>query len=264
MYEEAYSTLKLLSSKLRAKILMSLSERAMNLRALRADLGIRGSTILHALSELESLSLVKKVKKNYKLTSIGLMNALILKDILSAAEVIDKQRDFWLQHDLSGIPPNLLKRLGDLRESELLRSEATDLYKVHETFLKLLSESKEVMGISPIFHRDYVNVIRKLVEEGASVEIIVTYDVLDNIMNSIGLSALMSTVKKERLKLFLKNELKLAITVTDRILSLGLFMIDGSYDYNTDLISEDRKAIEWGRELFSHYVEGAKNAAEIF
>jgi predicted transcriptional regulator len=257
------SVLKLLSSRLRVDVLMSLSERAKRLSELRAELGIRDTTILHALTELESSSLVRQSGRNYELTPIGAVYALILEDVLGADDAIDRQKDFWLRHDISGIPESLLKGIGALRGARVIMSEPTDLAKVHETFLKLLSESRQVMGISPIFHIDYISVVRELVVKGANIKIIVTDKVLRNIIDSVGLDALTSTMKGGNLKLLLKDELKVAMTVTENILSLGLFTLDGSYDYSMDLVGEDKEAIGWGRALFDHYVKGAKDVDEL-
>jgi predicted transcriptional regulator len=52
------------------------------------------------------------------------------------------------------------------------------------------------------------------------------------------------------LKIFLNEDLRLALTVTDKNFSLGLFSLDGDYDDNMDLISTNPQAIQWGEELF--------------
>ncbi len=51
----------------------------------------------------------------------------------------------------------------------------------------------------------------------------------------------------------IEEDVGVAFTVTEAILSLGFFRPDGTYDYNTDLVSEDPAAIEWGNALFEYY-----------
>jgi predicted transcriptional regulator len=46
-----------------------------------------------------------------------------------------------------------------------------------------------------------------------------------------------------------------AFTVTDSLLNLGLFRIDGGYDLASDLICMGEDAIKWGMELFDFYRE---------
>lgn len=263
MSDDAFYVLKLLSSKLRASLLMNLIEKPKKLGEIRDELGSSSSTILHALEELESSDLVMKKQKGFELTSTGIIFALNLKNIFGISETIENQKDFWTQHDISGIPHGFLKRLGDLKNAFLIKSETDDLGKVHQTFLKVISESKELKGISPIFHPDFVSVVKDLIDKGVDVELIVTEQVFQNTRLSVGLDALMPPIKNGRLRVFLKDKLKIAMTITDRVLSLGLFTLGGAYDYSMDLVAEASEAIEWGKELFNHYLIEAKNVSEI-
>jgi predicted transcriptional regulator len=60
-------------------------------------------------------------------------------------------------------------------------------------------------------------------------------------------------VSKGNLNLWILNEVKLALTVTDKHLSLGLYTKNGGYDPLIDLVSEDYDAIVWGNTLFKYY-----------
>jgi predicted transcriptional regulator len=55
------------------------------------------------------------------------------------------------------------------------------------------------------------------------------------------------------LELRVRDSLKIALTVTERFLSLGLFAVDGTYDYSADLMSSHPQALEWGKRLFEYY-----------
>jgi len=242
---------------------MSLHERTKRLNELNEELGIRNTTIMHALSDLTSWDFINKREKRYELTSIGFVNALLLKDMFSANEVLSKQKDFWLKHDISGIPQYFLKKLGTLRNAYFVRSNETELDRVHKSFLEFLLKSKEICGISPIFHKDYVKVFKELIDRGATVELIFTEEVLGNTLNSIDPKDLKDFMQKKDLRIFVKDDLKVALTVTNKSFSLGLFTLDGNYDYTTDIISEDIETIEWGKELFNYHLQGARNVFEI-
>ena len=54
------------------------------------------------------------------------------------------------------------------------------------------------------------------------------------------------------LKIFLNEDIRVALTVTDKTLSLGLFTSEGDYDDNMDLISTSPNAIRWGADLFQN------------
>ena len=49
----------------------------------------------------------------------------------------------------------------------------------------------------------------------------------------------------------------MALTVTDKFFSLGLYTKEGGYDPLKTLLSEDKDAILWGDKLFEHYRQKA-------
>jgi predicted transcriptional regulator len=244
-------------SDLRMGILITLKSGKRSLRELRAPLGVSSTTAIHALRELEKEKLVFQAEdRGYALTKIGEIIALKLVDITDVIGVLKQHEAFWLEHDLSGIPPYWLEKIGDLSYSSLIADTPTDLFKSHTTLLQIFEDAKEVKGIYPIFHFEYLKLIEELVKRRKiDVELIVTNDVLEDI------AALMET--EEAFKNFLHEpnfalfaidkDIKIAFTLTDSIFYLGLFAGNGIYDHNSALISDDEKALSWGRELHEHY-----------
>jgi predicted transcriptional regulator len=234
--------------------LLSLLGGEKKLAELKDEIKSRETSILHILKEFESLSLTTKSSGTYSLTSLGLIEAQICKNCYSTMEVLEKFKDFWLIHDVKPIPPNLMLKIGALIDSTLIRSGKTELSKVYEVFLQFLMTSKKVMGVSPIFHPDYVPVIENLLSQGNSVELILTNAVLKKTLAATKLD-LAKSFKEGTLKLYLNENLKIALTVTDKNFSLGLFTVVGEYDDKMDLISINPKAIQWGEELFQHMLQ---------
>jgi predicted transcriptional regulator len=70
---------------------------------------------------------------------------------------------------------------------------------------------------------------------------------------------IMAKYLNEGLKIYLRDDLYVAITASEKIFSFGLFKLNGKYDYSVDLISYNPKAIAWGTELFEYYLLGAKS-----
>lgn len=78
-------------------------------------------------------------------------------------------------------------------------------------------------------------------------------------MEAVSLEAIRYQLSKGCLAIFLaEDDVKVAFTVTDTFLSLGLFKPDGIYDTTLDLINTEERAIRWGIELFEYYQGGAK------
>ena len=246
------NTLRLAAcSELRRGILVSLREGKKALSELRTELEISSTTAIHALRELEKDNLVfQDEHRDYALTKIGEIIALKLSDFINVIDVLKKHEDFWLTHDLCGIPPHLLEKIGWLKDSVILEAPATDLFKVHSTYIDLVTKAKEIKGVSPIFVPELPFIYEAVtIEKKGDVQLLVTEEVLNKIDREV-LENIFSA-KNSKLKLYImKGDVKVAFTVTDYCLSFGLFNLDGTYDWNKDLRSYDKEAIGWGNELF--------------
>jgi len=258
------NTLRLATcSELRRGILASLKEGRKALRELREELEVSSTTAIHALRELEKGNLVfQDEHRDYALTKIGEIIALKLSDFVDAVEVLKKHEDFWLTHDLSGIPPHLLEKIGWLRDSTVIESSATDVFKVYQEYIDMLKDAKEIKGVSFMFFPEYPFIFQELVrEKKIDVQLVIIKEVMDRILEVIDQELLKKVLSDESFKLRLyrlKEGPKAAFTVTDFFFSFGMFNHDGSYDWNRDLLSYDKKAIAWGRELFEWYRERAE------
>jgi len=247
-------------SNLRKNILISLNEHEKSLADLRDGLNISSTTALHALKELERSKLTfQNRNKNYGLTNIGRIMAIKLMDFINAADVLKKQERFWIDHDISGIPDQFLRGIGALSDSEIIKINALDIIKTHNSYIVSIKNAKWIKGVSPIFSSDYPIVFKEIVEKAISTTLILTDPVLKKLTDSIGVENLKKYIHNYNLKLLITDDLKLAFTVTDSFFSFGLFTSDGVYDIAYDLISEDERAICWGSELFDYYKGKARN-----
>ncbi|MCK4732162.1 MAG: winged helix-turn-helix domain-containing protein, partial [Methanophagales archaeon] len=246
-------------SELRRGILVSLREGKKALSELRTELEISSTTAIHALRELERDNFVfQGADRDYALTKIGEVIALKLSDFIDAIKVLKKHEDFWLTHDLSGIPEPLLERIGMLRNSDIVKDTATDIFKVHSNYIDMLKDAKEIKGVSSIFVPDYPLVFEELLlKKKADIELVVTEEVLGKIDEEI-LKKIV-TDKSSKLKLYVtKENVKAAFTVTDFFIAFGFYRLDGTYDYSNDLRSYDKEAIEWGNDLFEWHRKQAE------
>jgi predicted transcriptional regulator len=178
-----------------------------------------------------------------------------LEETNATINTLSKNRQFWLEHDLSGIPKNLLDKMGSLADSEVLSATPTDLFKTFSTFYMLLGNAREIHGVSPIFVEDLTNQFIKLVAKDIKVELVVAPEVLDAIIRSVDRKELEKALSTN-LKLFkIEPQPTVAFTVTDYFLSLSFFRQDESFDWSNDLLSYSSDSLEWGQELFEYYVE---------
>lgn len=257
------NTLRLAAcSALRKDILLSLLEGKKPLGRLREELGVSSTTAIHALRELERDNLVlQDGERNYALTKIGEILTLKLTEFINTADILKKHELFWLEHDLSGIPEPLVEKIGWLNNSTLLIDSPTEILKSRKALIQVLENANEVKGIYPIFDLEYLEKIEELVEERViDVELIVSNEVLASIEGVLETDeAFKNIFSVPNFTLLGTDEpLKLLFTLTDSIVYLGLYAAGGLYDFNRALVSDDKRALAWGRELHEYYRQLSK------
>ena len=253
-YDGASDLLKFLtSSNVRTRILLSLNESSKNLSDLKRELNLESSTIIHSTSKLEKRDLIFKNGENYSLSQIGKIFAIKLVNLIKTIDIVKSHEKLWLNHEIEGIPEDLLMKIGDLEKSNLIKADSTHLTKVLDYFTQLLTSSKTIKGVSPVFHPYLPKSLKSAIYNGANVQIIVTNEILE-VLNKSSPELLTKISNNYDLYVTYEN-VKEAFTVTEKCISFGLFNEKGMYDFNIDLYSESKESIEWGKNLFEYYLK---------
>ncbi|WP_414469426.1 helix-turn-helix transcriptional regulator [Methanobacterium sp. ACI-7] len=247
-------------SAVRIKIMISLFYKSQKTKDLREITGIQSSSILHGVNDLEKEGIVVRRGDDFYLSEMGKIWVPQLINIIKTQYVLKKFHKLWLNHTIESIPQDLLNEIGDLNNSQLLESESTDVYKVHENHIHVVMNSKEVKGVSPIFYPNYPEIFRGLIERDINVELVLTDDVFKKTIESLdqGIEDLKKLISTGNLNLWILNEeAKIAFTLTDKFMTMGLFSVDGMYDTTKNLVSDHIDTITWGKKLFEYYRQRA-------
>ena len=243
----------ILTSKMRTRLILTLSEKEKNLEILRNELDKPSATILHGLKELENLNYIEKYNKYYYLTSNGYLLAINLIKLIENWYSLDKNIEFWKNHSLDSIPENSLKNLYQLKDAECVKSDNNDLSKPLNKYLELIKDSETLKIILPIFSEIHLKNIFNLVNKKnlKKIEIITS----ENIIESIEKSDLKNIIKNNEKIEFItvKNKINLFITCTNKFISMTLFLKDGYYDDSQILIDKTEPGISWGLKIFDDY-----------
>lgn len=259
-YEEIKDDLKFYGiSSVRMKIIISLMDGPKKTKQLRELTGIQSSTILHGISELEKQKIVSRDGDIYFLSEIGQILTPKVIDVIKTLFILKNNQNLWLDHQINDIPNDLLMRIGDLSNSMLIESDNVNISKVHENHIENVLKSKDIKGVSPIFYPIYSEIFKAIIERGIKVELILTDDVLNKTIDSLdnGVNDMKKLLSTGNLILWILNDVQAAFTVTDRFVTLGLFFLDGRYDSNKNLFSNDDDAIKWANKLFDYYRQRA-------
>jgi len=241
----------------------ALREGPMNISELSLQLKLTPSSILHSIKEIVEDGTIEKHGGRYSLSSTGKIKAALIDSMGQSLAVLEANKAFWPGHDVSGIPDNMLARIGELRGCTCIEDDDEIVMKSLAYAIEQTSKARHVWGISPVIAPGHQEMVLGLLANGAEVNLILTKSIIKGIDPGLlcGLLALpnfhLYEVEDDLLSLGLYG-VRLTLTVADDMLSLGLYLPGGAYDTNHDLVCQGEEAAGWGRDLFEHYREQAK------
>ena len=240
-------------SAVRTKVMLCLLAGDLNVRSLETELGTRASTILHTVKDMIEENVVAKTPQGYALTNVGRIQALLLAELMNTITVLDEHQDFWLTHDISGIPVDLQMKIGMLDQSDVVVGDSIALLKAQEYFMNKVLESRKIWGVSPIIIPGYAEAMAIPIQKGAQVDLILTDTILKIVLKDYR-DLMKVLMERDNFRLYrIKDDIKVAFTVTDADLYMGLFRLDGTYDIGQDLYCVGDGAVAWGLDLFKYY-----------
>lgn len=260
----------ILTSTLRTRLLICLFSGKKDLKSLRNDLGKPSTSILHGIKELDKLNLIKKEKKSYGLSSNGTMLAMNIIKLIQNIYSINNNSHFWDSHCIKDIPYESLKKIHLIQNAKSIRSSENDLAKTSKEYISLVSKSKDIKVLLPIFSSIHLDALLKSLNDGSNLELIASKNILEFIRDN-GYGEKFSSFVKDNnmnnnknnknnsLKIWeLSKEFKLFLSSGNNFLSLGLFSDDGYYDDSIMLLDNTKEGINWGLEVFEYYKEYSK------
>jgi len=254
-YDQAEEQLKAFTrSAVRTKIMLRLKDERLSASELDREMDIRVSTILHAIKELTESGLVNKKDARYGLTNIGRIQTILLDELVAAIVLLGQHEDYWQSHDLSGIPEPLIAKIGMLARSKRITSDPTSPLKSLEDFMNELSRASEIRGVSSFIAPGFPDLIGDCVQRGAHVELVLT-DSVWKVISKDHMGLLNSVKGFDNFHLYhLDRNINVGFTVTENLLALGLWRLDGTIDLaGGELICIGPEATSWGSELFDFY-----------
>ncbi len=246
------------NSERRSRVVLMLVDKPRSLTELSESLGSSPSNVLPQIRKLEDAGLVSSERGVYALTDFGRMVAELFSGFVDGIGVVEEHMAFWVEHDISGIPGHLLRRLHELRGARVILNPPESIYDPHREFIENVSSSKCICGISPVYHPSYPPMFAELARSGRRIELILSNSVLEKVRQN-NPRELEEYLSFENARLYVtKGELRVAMVVTDRYFSLSLYFRNGIYDTARDLVGFSESSLMWGRDLFEHYLQQAE------
>lgn len=234
-----------LSSENRLCILQTLNEKPMTFTSLIKEVDMNSTEASRQLSRLTEAQLIeKKGDGRYHNTLFG---KLVLSTI-SDLDFISEKSGFFLNHDTSHIPLNLLRQIDALSMGEIL----TGVYNILNTQEKLGVGIKSYMWyMSDDFPRHHLPDIENKLEEGVEIRVILP----KYMCSTKPFSGPLSEKSRKKLEIKVLDEIKVSVIASDSFSMLELAGPDGMIDQNTAIFGYDDRFREWCKNLIQYYWE---------
>lgn len=244
-------------SEKRKNLMIYLLDGPKTIEEIRDELSVTTSAIMTQIKILMDQGLVVYDNNAYSLTAIGNIISQKMVPLLETLEMYSANQKYWEEHK-PAFPPHLLFRLGELQNCMLIEPELSRLYELPLKFEENLLKSDRILEISsffsPIYHSDYIDMIKK----GTVIEIILSPSAFERFKDDYG-ELLNIYLSSGNSRIYVCEEpIEIAsAVVTNHFFSMSLFNNSGIY-HNHAMMSFETSSILWGEDLFFYYLRKSK------
>lgn len=244
---------------LRMKVLHCLIEGdELSTLTMSKKLGLHQSSISHVIKDMVSERLIFKTSRGYRLTNMGRVYIRYIDNFEEMLYSLNRHRDFIIDHDIGGIPANHLAMLGlVLRGRDSMPANKMKPYHKNEFLYDRIKSSRKICAVLSTVIPEQITAAIKAANDGAMIRAILSGEVLNSLKKDF-LGLFDEAIRCRTVEIYVNDDARLSLAITDRNLFLGLHRLDGSYDSDNLIICDDEDSMIWGRAVFHHLLKGAR------
>jgi predicted transcriptional regulator len=225
-------------------------------------LNVTSTGMLPQIKILEEEHLIERDGRKFSLTPEGKVLATQMEPLIRTMEIFDKNRKFWQEHNLGALPLEILMDIRELGDYQILENTDEEIFDIN-TFLKNISHSTTIKGISHTVHPKYPNFFLNLAKKGAESSLILTPGVY-RVVKEKYRDLLEEWLEYKNAHLYVPaRDIKFSYVVSDSYFSISLFYNSGVFDSKNDVVSFDPSARKWGDRIFSYYLKQSKKIESL-
>jgi predicted transcriptional regulator len=248
-------------SDVRTTVLRALAVDSRAARDLVSDLSPSRSGIYNGLDELSDRGLIGRGRQNsddadWHLTTPG----QLVVDHLERQAWVEKllgDREYWVNHDISGLPERFRRRLPVFHEADLLRNPDNDPRYLERYWVKRMPEATQLWVGSRVIHGPYADATTDQTAPDTETRLIHHAPVLEQYFDQYSTDpAEFVASRPDRM-----NErvchIPCSFMLTEELFTLSFPLLDGTYDQDSVLVGRDEAALRFGGDFFHFYWEQA-------
>jgi predicted transcriptional regulator len=222
---------------------MRLSEGPASTDDLLSDTNASTSAIYDALSSLRRRGLLSEGDDTWGLTAYGQLVADAIDRWQSTETFLERDPEYWKHHDATVIPSKFRRRLPEIGEYEVIRSDRSQVTRHHRAVVSRLQGADHCLVLAPFFSVEYQAAVPNSPETRMLIHPSAVDTRAQRIREGLDEGEYLNRTE-QRL-----TECEFGFTVGDGFL---VFSLPTRSDDPTTatVVSETDAAVEWARELF--------------
>ncbi|MDV0447620.1 hypothetical protein MsAg5_15290 [Methanosarcinaceae archaeon Ag5] len=248
----------------RKNLLLLLLEGPQTSDEIKDKLNVNWGAMIPQIKKLEEWDLITSKDRVYYLTDMGRAIANNSKRLLNILCVYEHNHKYLATHDLSGIPPHLLDRIGEVGPCKLLESDLAHVFDANDDVVAAMINATFCVTLSNFFQPQYNKMYNTMLKNGCDLTLIYSESVHERILSEYVYDgkAELDDVKfldwKRVRFLVIPDGLEITeISVTNDIVLLGLFDSDGRFD-SRYILGTGERSRNWGYELYQYFSRNAR------
>jgi len=248
--ESVYSFV--ISSSVRVDIVQRLATSPQPTAHLIDYLDASTSTVYTALADLERQGVVFDGDAGWRLTGQGRLVVDLIDRQQSTVQTINYDQEYWETHRTDHLPREFRRRLPELGDYEVVRSEPPDVRAHARVAIDLLEQAESCRTAMPIHVPEYRNAF----PDHPDSRLLFSPSVIDNIQAESG-TGTRDGIRQIDAAQCRVRDVQFGLTVSDSSLMLALRPMTQS-PVASMLISEAESAIRWASDLYESFWEDAE------
>jgi len=245
-----YDILFEVSNEDRHGILLQLEQESTNVTQISKSLGLSLPEASRHVSRLSEVGLTRKDSEGlYHLTPYG---SLVLRQ-LREMEFTTRHREYFTNHSMEGIPPEFVKRIGDLSESTFT-DNILEFFRQIENVIKQAEEY--VWLLVDQFPMNHISLIVEAIERGVQFRILEPRSrVLDSDLEAMAAEAndaIARTKISPLVEQRMMDEVNVFMYLSEKRCVFAFPTLRGENEYK-GFISTDETSLKFCIELLQHY-----------
>lgn len=250
-------------SEKRRKLMQLLKDGPKDIDEIKSTFNVSSRLIVPQIKQLEKEKIIIENNGMFQLSNIGELLIDKMLEIIDINILLDKDRDYWEKQKLDSLPPKMYERIGDLKNNFLYEYDITNVFEIPPPFYPHLLKTKHYFMLLPYFHPNVIRETLNVTKNGTKTTLIAIQEVFERIKVEFreDLTKLINSPNLE-IRILDEEVESPAIFITDDLMLIGFITEEGVWD-DRELISLDEKALNWAKELFTHYKHMSTPLKEI-